>query len=187
MLAGHAQRFSIVASYLSFGLCNGKLSAGGFHLVAPVVDEPQGADGRNGKRDAVCPLGGNRRVWRVSAAMVEAEKEDDEDGLIEELAPALHEECAGDLSAAVQTVVFCRNPSGSNGVFHAGGGGHGVLTTDANAVEEERPDVADNPAVLGHAPCGREHDQAEKHDHCVLDQTETTTDPRLVSWRFFST
>jgi hypothetical protein len=89
----------------------------------------------------------------------------------------LHEESTGDLSASVQTVVLGRNLSGTDCVFHTSSGSHGVFSADTNAIEEESPDVADNPAVEGGTPCGGEHEQTDEHDDSILDETMATTEP----------
>lgn len=134
-----------------------------------MIDEPEGTESWNGEGHTVSPLGRDGRVWSVSAAMVEAEQENDEQGLVEKLTPTLHQKGAGDLSATMQTVFLCGYFSRSNGIFHTAGGSHWVFTADTNAVEKERPDVADNPAVLSNTPRGGQHDQSEKHDNSILD------------------
>lgn len=108
--------------------------------------------------------------------MVEDEQQEDEADLVEELAPALHQEGGGDLAATVQAVLARRDLARADSVLHGGSGGHGVLATDADAVEEEGPGVADDPAVEGGAPGGNEHDEAEEHDDGVLDETPSATD-----------
>jgi hypothetical protein len=61
--------------------------------------------------------------------VVEAEQQDDEQDLVEELTPTLHQESAGNLAATVKTVLLGRDLAGANGVLHTGGGSHGVFTT----------------------------------------------------------
>jgi hypothetical protein len=52
-----------------------------------------------------------------------------------------------------------------------------VALTNTNAVEEQRPSIADNPAILGDTPGSGKHDQTEEHDGSILDKTPTTTNP----------
>lgn len=108
--------------------------------------------------------------------MVEDEQQQDEEDLVEELSPALHEEGGGDLAATVQTILARGDLAGADGVLHGGRGGHGVLTTNADTVEEQRDGVAGDPAVEVGAPGGREHDETDEHDDGVLDETPATAD-----------
>jgi len=80
--------------------------------------------------------------------MMEYKEEEDQQTLIEELAPTLHQEGAGDLSPTMKTIFLTRDLSRSNSILHARRCGHGVLAADTYAVDEERPDVTDDPAVL---------------------------------------
>jgi hypothetical protein len=77
----------------------------------------------------------------------------------------------------VKTVVFGRDLSGANGVLHTGSRSHRVLASNTDTVEEESPDVADDPSVLGNTPGGGEHKQTNEHDDGVLDETKATTEP----------
>lgn len=79
--------------------------------------------------------------------MIENQHQDNQNNLIPELSPSLHQESHSDLATTMQAVFFCGNPTGACGVLHRGGGGHGVFTTDTDAVEEEGPGIADHPAV----------------------------------------
>jgi len=126
---GELEGLDIVASHGGLLLGGGKLLAGRFHVVGTVVDQPQRAHGRNGKGDAVSPLDGHGGVRVVSAAVVEAEQQDNEDGLVEELTPALHQKGAGDLPAAVEPILPGRDLAGADSVLHAAGSGHWVFTT----------------------------------------------------------
>jgi hypothetical protein len=67
---------------------------------------------------------------------VEDQKQKDEEDLVEELAPTLHQESRGDLAATVKTIVAGRDLARTNGIFHTGSGSHGVLATNTDAVEE---------------------------------------------------
>ena len=109
--------------------------------------------------------------------MVEDEQAEDQQGLVKELAPTLHEEGAGDLSATVKTVLLGRDPAGTDGILHTGRCSHGVLSADTDAIEKERPDVADDPAILCHTPGCRKHYQTQGHDGSILDQTPATANP----------
>jgi hypothetical protein len=61
--------------------------------------------------------------------MMEAEQQDNEDDLVEELTPTLHQESASDLATTVQTILLGGNFPRANGIFHTAGGSHWVLTT----------------------------------------------------------
>lgn len=109
---------------------------------------------------------------------MEAEQQDDEQGLVKELTPSLHQEGASHLAAAVQPIFLGGDLARAHGVFHAGGGGHGIFAADADAVNKERPGIADDPAVLRDAPGGGDHDQTQQHDGGVLNQAPSSTKPR---------
>ena len=108
---------------------------------------------------------------------MEDEEQDDEDDLVEELSPSLHQESAGDFPAAVKTVILGRNLSRADRVLHTGCRSHGVLASNSNTVEEESPDVADDPAVLSNTPGSSKHEKTDEHDHGILDETEATAKP----------
>lgn len=174
---GQPQRVGVVAGDFAFLLRRHQLLARGFHLVGTVVDQPQGADGRNGEGNSIGPLRRHLRIGRVSGAMMEAEQQHDEQDLVEELAPALHQEGTGHLAAAVQPIFLGGDLARPHRILHAGGGGHGVFAADADAVDEERPGVAHHPAVLGDAPGGRDHDETQQHDDGILDEAPPSTQP----------
>src|SRR3954470_5340530 len=56
-------------------------------------------------------------------------------------------------------------------------GGHGVFTADSDAVEEQGPCVANNPAVLCDAPACDEYDQTREHDDRIVDQAPASANP----------
>ena len=109
--------------------------------------------------------------------MMEAQEQDDEDDLIEELTPTLHQESADNFATTVKTIFSSRNLAGTNSILHTRSRGHGIFSTNTNAVEEERPGVADDPAVLSDTPSTHQHDQTSEHDRGVLNQTPATTNP----------
>ena len=111
--------------------------------------------------------------------MVEAQKKNNEDDLVGELPPTLHQESAGDFAASVETVLLCRNFARANSVLHARCGCHGVFTANTNTVEEERPCVADDPPVESGAPGTDKHDETNEHDGGILDETPSTTEPNI--------
>lgn len=51
--------------------------------------------------------------------------------------------------------------------------------TNTDTVEEQRPRIADHPAVLGNTPGGGQHEQTDEHDGSILNQTPTTANPAL--------
>ncbi len=131
MLEGHLEGLDVVARNAALGLGGGKLPAGVGHLVDTVVDQPEGADGRDGEREAEGPLDRREAVRRVPVAVVEDEKQDDQQSLVAKLAPALHEEGGGDLAAAMQTIFLGRDLSGGDGILHRRSGRDGVFTAYA--------------------------------------------------------
>lgn len=177
---GQAERLGVVAGDVDLLLGHVQLLAGKRHLVGTVVDEPERAEGGESEGDAEGPLRHVDRVRRV-AAVVEDEHEDDENDLIPELTPALHEEGHGDLATTVETILLGGHSAGPGGVLHGGGGRHRVLTTNTNTVEEERNSVADDPALEVETPRGSEHEQTAKHDQRILDETPSATKPVRVS------
>ena len=184
---GQLERFHVVTSDSVLLLGSHQLLGGQWHLVPSVVDEPEGTDGGDGEGDSVGPLGGHLGVGWVSAAVVEDEEGEDEDHLVEELTPSLHQEGGCDLASTVQTILLGRDTARSSRVLHGCGSSHGVLATDTDTIHEERPSVADNPSVQVGAPRSSKHDQTEEHDEGILAQTPATADTaRKVSLIGFS-
>ena len=109
--------------------------------------------------------------------MMEDQEKDDQDDLVEELTPTLHQERAGDFATTMQTILLGGYFSGSNGVLHARCRSHGVLAANPDTVEEESPHIADDPAVLRNAPCCSKHDKTNEHDRRILNQTPSTAYP----------
>ena len=107
---------------------------------------------------------------------MEDEEEDNEDALVEQLTPSLHQESKDDISSTVQLVVGLGLGS-DRFRFQRSGRCHGVLSSDSDTVEELTPGVADDPAVEGCTPRSSEHDETEEHDEGVLDETKLSTDP----------
>lgn len=196
---GHGEGIKIVTGNIGLLLGGNKLSAGVGHLVGSVVDEPKGTDGGNGERQSECPLDSGEAIGRGSATGMEDEEEDNEEGLVDKLTPTLHQEGGGNLAATVKTVVSGGKLSGRDRVLHGGGSSNGIFSTDTEtcrqnvlalhvvrlccafgrelAVEEERPSIADNPALEGQTPRSREHEQTDKHDGGILNETPATTNP----------
>lgn len=168
---------SVVTSDLLLLLGCGELLRSGTHLVGTVVDQPQGTDSWDGERDTVSPLGSDLRVWRATGTVVEDQEQQDQDYLVEELTPTLHQESGCDLAATVKTVVPGRNLAGADSVLHTRGGSHWVLASNTDTVEEQRPDVANDPAVLSNTPGGGKHDETEEHDHGILNKTPAASEP----------
>ena len=97
-------------------------------LVVTVVGQPESGESHDTELNSEDPLGRNLAVGRVAAAMVEAQQEDDQDGLVEELTPSLHEEGQDDVSASVEFVVTAvdRLATSLGLVFERSSRGHGV-------------------------------------------------------------
>jgi hypothetical protein len=77
----------------------------------------------------------------------------------------------------VKTVILGRDLSRADSVLHTSSRSHGVLASNTDTVEEESPDVADDPSVLRDTPSGSKHEKADEHDDGVLNETEATTEP----------
>jgi hypothetical protein len=72
---------------------------------------------------------------------MEDEEQDDQNGLVEQLTPTLHQECQDDVSASVQLVVGLGFGAVRLGLERSGGC-HWVFTTHSDTVEELRPSAA---------------------------------------------
>lgn len=180
---GEFEGLGIVTGNTLLLLGCGQLLASGSHLEGTEVDEPKGPHSWDSKGNAVCPLCRDLGIWWVAAAVVENQEENDQNDLIEELTPTLHEESTGDLSPSVKTIFLGRDLAASNSVLHTRCSRHGIFSADADTVEEERPDVADDPAIFGDTPGGSKHEETNEHDDSILNQTPSSTKPRwLVSY-----
>lgn len=104
ILEGQVKRLPVVTGDRALFLGSRQLFASSLHVVGTVVDQPQRAHGRDSKRNTVGPLSGDSRVRRVSRTGVEAQEKNNEDDLVKELTPALHQESAGNFASTVQTV-----------------------------------------------------------------------------------
>ena len=146
VLEGQLQGLDIISSDLGPLLRCVQLLGCERHLVGTVVDEPESADCGNGERDTERPLSRDQRIWRLPT-VVEDEEKDDQDGLVEELTPTLHQEGHGHFTSTVETVLPRRDFARSGGVLHGGGSSHGVFSTNTDAVEHQGEGVADDPSV----------------------------------------
>lgn len=135
VLASQLERLNVVTCNVGSALRVVEDFGSERHFVPTVVDEPKGANCRDGEGDTECPLCRDKGVGWV-ATVVEDEEEDDEDCLVEELTPPLHQKCHRHLPATMEAVFFRRNTAGSSGVLHGRCCCHGVLTTNADSVEE---------------------------------------------------
>lgn len=91
--------------------------------------------------------------------MVENEEKDDQDSLIEELTPTLHEESQDDIPASVKFVILLA--ASDRFALHGGGRSHGIFTTNTDTVEELRETVANDPAFKIGTPSGGQHDKTD--------------------------
>jgi hypothetical protein len=108
--------------------------------------------------------------------VVEDQEEDNENDLIEELAPTLHQKRGGNLTSTMETIFPRRNLSGSGRVLHRGCSCHGIFSSHTNAVNEETPGITDYPPVQVQTPGSRKHDKTKQHDNGILNQTPATSD-----------
>lgn len=51
------------------------------------------------------------------------------------------------------------------------------LSSDTESIDEKTPSVTDNPSVESDSPNRGEEDGTDKHDCCILTETEFTSDP----------
>ena len=175
VLQGQLERLGIVTSDGSLLLLGLELLAGSAHVVGTVVDEPEGTGGGNGEGDTVDPLGSDGGEMG-GVTTVEDQEQQNEDQLVSHLTPTLHGESTDDGTTTVETIVGGGDLAGSVSILHTDGGSHGVFTTDTNGVEEQRPGVTDDPTVLGETPSGSQHEQTDKHNSSILNETPATTD-----------
>lgn len=172
-----SESVEVVASDVGAGLGLGELTRGMRHLPGSEVNQPESTNGREGKGQTESPLSSRSAVRRATLTLVENDEENNEHDLVDELTPTLHEESHGDSATTVKTVLLGGELSRGSGVFERRGSSDGVFTTDTQAVEEERPSVANDPALEGHAPRGSEHEETDEHDDGVLNETPATADP----------
>ena len=174
------------------------------HLVITVVGQPEGGQGHDPELDPERPLSRDGRVRGVTGSVVETQEEDDEDGLVEELTPTLHEKGEDDVSTSVELVIPAVDGSTASlglvlegrrrrhgvpvksrrrvsgpGLYHQGfhKTARHSLSTDSDTVDEQTPSIHDRPPAQRRPPHGSQHDQPEEHDQRVLNQTEFTADP----------
>lgn len=112
------KRLNVITSNIRFGLELGKLRVRSPHLVRSEVDEPKCTNGWDGERNTVCPLSSDLGVWWVTSSMVEDQKGNNQNDLVGELAPTLHQESAGNLSTTVKTIESGRNLARSYSILH---------------------------------------------------------------------
>ena len=98
---GEPEGCGVVARNLVFLLGRGELLAGRLHLVGTEINKPEGSDSWNGEGDSISPLDGQLRIRGVSRAVVEDEEQQDEDDLVKELTPSLHQERTCNLATAM--------------------------------------------------------------------------------------
>ena len=83
---------------------------------------------------------------------MEDEERKNEDDLVEELTPPLHQESHCDVSSTVETVGLGRDATRSSSILHGCSSSHGIFSTDTDTVHEERPSVANNPSIETRSP-----------------------------------
>lgn len=74
-------------------------------LVVSIIRQPERGQGHDPKLNPKSPLRRDGRVRRVTGSVVETQEEDDEDGLVEELTPTLHEKGEDDVPTSMELVV----------------------------------------------------------------------------------
>lgn len=167
----------VVASDAGAALGFSKLLGGVGHLPSSVVDEPQSTNGREGKGQTEGELSSLLGVRGTAATAVEDGEQDNQDNLVEELTPALHQEGHGDTATTVQTILPGGESASSDGALEGRSSSDGVFTTNTNRVEEERPSIADDPALESKTPGSGKHEETNKHDDGILNETPATTNP----------
>lgn len=171
---GQLERLGIVASDIRLALGNVELLRRSWHLVGSKVAQPKRAERGNRERHSIGPLGGDLRVGWVTRSVVEDEQKQDEQDLIDELTPALHEKCRSDFATTVQAIVASRDSARANSVLHTRSGCHGIFSAHTETIDEECPGIAYDPAVLSHTPSCGEHDKTQEHNDGVLYQTPSS-------------
>lgn len=172
-----AQGRDVVASDVGTVFCLSELLRSVGHLPSSVVDEPESTNRRESERQTESILSSRGGVrWRARS-LVEDDKQDNEENLVDKLAPALHQEGHGDTAATVETILLGGHLASGDSIFERRGGGNRVLATDTQRVEEQGPGIANDPALESKAPRGSEHEKTNKHDDGILDQAPATTNP----------
>lgn len=147
-----AKSVHVIAGDVRALLCLSELLTSAAHAVSTIVEEPERTDGRECKRQSESILGSRLAVGRRTLAVVEDGEQNNENDLVHELAPALHEESRGDTATTMQTIFTSRDPSTRRNTFKRRSCCNGVLATNTETVKEERPGITDNPALKGKAP-----------------------------------
>jgi hypothetical protein len=106
---------------------------------------------------------------------MEDEEADDQDGLVEELSPTLHQESHSNLASTMQTILLGRDSSRASCIFHSSGGSHGIFTTNADTIEEKSPAIAYHPTIKSDAPRSSKHKQTKEHNDSILNKTPSAT------------
>lgn len=92
VLEGQAKRVDVVAGDVGLLLGDLELPRCLGHFVGTVVGEPQGTNGGDGERQTEDDLGALGAVGTIAVTVVEDEQKDDEECLVGQLTPTLHQE-----------------------------------------------------------------------------------------------
>ena len=111
---------------------------------------------------------------------MEDDKKKDQEDLIEELSPTLHQEGTRNLSSTVKTIFAGTYLAGADSILHTGCRSHRIFTTDTNTIKEQTPGVEDNPPILSRCPRSSKHEKSNEHNDSILDETPTSTNPVLM-------
>lgn len=98
----------VVASNVGSLLGLRELLRGIGHAVGTVVEKPESADGGEGEGETEGVLSSRRGVRGRALTLVEDGEEDNEDDLVNELTPTLHQEGSGDTTTTVETILASR-------------------------------------------------------------------------------
>ncbi|KAI3477577.1 hypothetical protein L1887_60617 [Cichorium endivia] len=169
------ERDKVVARSVETLLCGLEGGILVLHAIVSDVGEVEGEGGDDAELHTEGPLRRSLAVGTVERA-VEDEQADDQDSLVGQLAPTLHEERERHLASSVHAVAGGGSTTCARSL-HRSRRGHGVLSAYADSIYEDGPCVADDPAVEGGAPHGGEHDGSERHDECILHHSEASSDP----------
>ena len=144
------------------------------HLKDTKIEKVQNGECGNTERDPEGVLGCRLRIRRVGSGMKDEQKED-ENELVRQLTPSLHQESESHASTSVQLVVS--GVVDAMHTFHGRDTGHGVLSSNTNGEDQKRDSVHNGPTRKSRSPHGGQEQSADEHDQCVLDESPAASNP----------
>jgi hypothetical protein len=121
------ERTRIVTRDANLPLRDSQLAISVILFVNTMVKKPECDDCDKREGDSKSPLCAGLTIWRASAT-VERQETQDENNLVDELAPPLHSKCESDISSSMQFVPGARVRASSP--FHGPCACHRIFSTN---------------------------------------------------------